>query len=601
MKSSMKKIISAILVLVLVFAMAPMAFAWQWDDPIDGPIHGEINAIVTANQTIALNDELDVYCTITGVDYDVTYIGTSIQWYSSNPDVIRIVDNPTESDTVIGVKAVGTGSATISASVTVNYMNGVKAYDYDTTTITVTGTGIEVSPWTKSINVGESFDLSVKGVGFGGKISYFSDNPSVATVDSYGRVTGKGAGTTNIWAEWAGYSDYCSVNVKGSANIITALTPTTQSRNVNLGTSQADLKNNFDTIYGYYTDAHGTYRTVACPVSWSSYNYNPNTAGVYTFNGTVSAPKGYQLAGNLSNTVTATVTVVKSYSLVMSLTPSTFRVGETATLTVKLTDANGRGVSTIGGANVQIALDYAYGCVTLSKYYMTLNSNGTGSVTVTGVSKGTETITAVAWGNGQEICGTGAYVTVDAASSQKLPFVDVPNGAWYYDDLVSVVNMGLINGKTPYQYKPDDNMTYAEAIKIAACMNQYYYNGRVTLTNGTGNWYDTYVTYAKNNGIPCAYTDLNAKITRADYVHIFYNALPASCFEKINYIAAVPDMAASNAAYSEVLALYNAGVLTGSDSYGNFNPFSYIKRSEVVTIIARMMDNSARKSFTLAR
>lgn len=601
MKANMKKMISAILVLVLVFAMAPMAFAEQWDDPIDGPIHGEINAIVTANQTIALNDKLDVYCTITGIDDDRTYIGTSIKWFSSDPDVIRIIENPTESDTIIGVKAVGVGSATISAAVTVNYMYGVKLYDYDTTTITVTGNGIEVSPWTKSINVGDSFDLSVNGVGLGGKVRFFSDNSDIATVDSYGRVTGKGAGTTNIWAEWAGYSDYCSVNVKGNTNVITALTPTTQSRSVNMGTSQTDLKRSFDTIYGYYTDAKGTYRTVACDVSWSSYNYNPNTAGVYTFNGTVSAPRGYQLAGNLSNTVTATVTVVKSYSLYMSVAPSAFCVGETATLTVKLTDANGRGVSTIGGANVQIALNYAYGCVTLSNYYMTLNSNGTGSVTVTGASKGTETITAVAWCGGQEVCGTGAYVTVEAASSQRLPFVDVPNGAWYYDDLVSVVNMGLINGKTPYQYKPDDNMTYAEAIKIAACMNQYYYNGKVTLTNGTKNWYDTYVAYAKNNGIPCAYTDMNAKITRADYVHIFYNALPESCFNKINYIAAVPDMAVSNTTYDEVLALYNAGVLTGSDSYGNFNPFSYIRRSEVVTIIARMMDNNARKSFTLSR
>lgn len=95
--------------------------------------------------------------------------------------------------------------------------------------------------------------------------------------------------------------------------------------------------------------------------------------------------------------------------------------------------------------------------------------------------------------------------------------------------------------------------------------------------------YDTYgcVTLSKY------YTTLNAKITRAEYVHIFYNALPEACFNKINYIAAFPDKTVSSSAYGEVLALYYAGVLTGSDSYGNFNPFNYIKRSEVVTIIAR--------------
>lgn len=136
-ESKHEKSISMILILVLVFAKAPMAFAEQRYDSIDGAIHGEINAIVTANQTIALDDELDVYCTITGIDYDVTYIGTSVEWFSSDPDVIRIIENPTESDTVIGVKAVGVGSATISASVTVNYMAGVKAYDYVTATVTV--------------------------------------------------------------------------------------------------------------------------------------------------------------------------------------------------------------------------------------------------------------------------------------------------------------------------------------------------------------------------------------------------------------------------------------------------------------------------------
>ena len=41
--------------------------------------------------------------------------------------------------------------------------------------------------------------------------------------------------------------------------------------------------------------------------------------------------------------------------------------------------------------------------------------------------------------------------------------------------------LGVINGKTETEFKPDDLLTYAEAIKLAACMSQVYLNGKVTL------------------------------------------------------------------------------------------------------------------------
>ena len=50
-----------------------------------------------------------------------------------------------------------------------------------------------------------------------------------------------------------------------------------------------------------------------------------------------------------------------------------------------------------------------------------------------------------------------------------------------------------------------------------------------------------------------------------------------------------------------VFALYNAGILTGSDKYGTFNPSSNIKRSEVAMIVTRVAIPSARSVFTLER
>ncbi|MCL1919334.1 MAG: S-layer homology domain-containing protein, partial [Peptococcaceae bacterium] len=88
-----------------------------------------------------------------------------------------------------------------------------------------------------------------------------------------------------------------------------------------------------------------------------------------------------------------------------------------------------------------------------------------------------------------------------ASLAAGIPFDDVPASAWYYHDVETAYNSGLINGRSATKFKPDDNMTVAEAVKLAACMHQLYHDGAVTLKNGTPNWYDTYMAYAFSNGI----------------------------------------------------------------------------------------------------
>ena len=61
-------------------------------------------------------------------------------------------------------------------------------------------------------------------------------------------------------------------------------------------------------------------------------------------------------------------------------------------------------------------------------------------------------------------------VTVGAAG---LSFADVKESDWFYDDVQIAVESGLVNGKSPTSYAPNDNLTYAEAIKLAACMNSF--------------------------------------------------------------------------------------------------------------------------------
>ena len=172
-------------------------------------------------------------------------------------------------------------------------------------------------------------------------------------------------------------------------------------------------------------------------------------------------------------------------------------------------------------------------------------------------------------------------------------------------DVEKAHKSGLINGKTATLYAPNDNMTVSEAVKLAACMHQLYHDGAVTLQNGPVQWYSTFMAYALANGIIEA--DLSGRanevITRQEYVYIFYAALPAGEYTAINTIAdnAIPDVPLTSTSKfaQRIYTFYRAGILTGSDGLGTFNPTSNIKRSEVAAILTRMFDASARKVFSL--
>lgn len=180
------------------------------------------------------------------------------------------------------------------------------------------------------------------------------------------------------------------------------------------------------------------------------------------------------------------------------------------------------------------------------------------------------------------------------------PFVDVKENAWYHDEIVNAVGTGIINGKSKTEFKPDDLLTYAEAVKLAACMRQKYDDGKVTLKNGSP-WYQTYVDYCKEKKIIKKDFSFTENATRAGYMEIFANALPEEAFGEINKIpdGSILDVEDSATYAHYVYKLYRAGIVTGVDADHNCNPEANIKRSEVAVIIARMMDKNDRVEFTM--
>lgn len=185
-------------------------------------------------------------------------------------------------------------------------------------------------------------------------------------------------------------------------------------------------------------------------------------------------------------------------------------------------------------------------------------------------------------------------------------FTDVTQDSWYYEDVDNAVRLGIINGKSETTFAPDDNLTYAEAIKLAACMYQLYKDGSVYLVSGGNHWYETYVNYAKDHGIITdnffkKVNNINEKATRAGYMEIFASALPDEALECINNVpdGSIPDVPMVHESAIGIYKLYRAGILTGVDSNHNCKPEDNIKRCEVAAIITRMMDETKRLTFSM--
>ena len=189
------------------------------------------------------------------------------------------------------------------------------------------------------------------------------------------------------------------------------------------------------------------------------------------------------------------------------------------------------------------------------------------------------------------------------------PFVDVIEGQWWYDDILKAYARGLVNGMTADTYVPKGELSIAQAIKLAACMNQLYTEGEVTLENSpTQPWYQSYVDYCTEKGIidGSGYENYGYAITRRQFVEIFHASLPESDYVAINTIpdGSIGDITATGSWVDDVYDFYRAGILTGYTAGGeyaahDFGAESSITRAEVATIMNRMFDHSARQLFEI--
>ena len=176
------------------------------------------------------------------------------------------------------------------------------------------------------------------------------------------------------------------------------------------------------------------------------------------------------------------------------------------------------------------------------------------------------------------------------------PFTDVDEDAWYYNEVKTAYELGIINGRGNGIFDPDGSLNIAEAITMAVrtcCI----YAGQPLPSVDCDPWYKNMVDYAVENDIIISdeFADYLAKATRGDMIDIFAFALPFSEYQRINRVVGIPDTNDSCA-----YLLYNAGILIG-DENANCNIKADVKRGEAAAIINRLAIPDNRKSVTGVR
>lgn len=180
-------------------------------------------------------------------------------------------------------------------------------------------------------------------------------------------------------------------------------------------------------------------------------------------------------------------------------------------------------------------------------------------------------------------------------------FTDVAADVWYADSVKNTYELGLMNGTSENTFSPSGMFTLAEAVTVAARMHNIHNGGDGKIPAAAGEWYQGAIDYCTDNGIITKnqFSDFTKNATRAEMVGIMRAALPDSSWNAINSVNALPDVNKVTPYSEDIFLMYNAGVITGSDMYGLFQPYAYITRAEVATIVTRMADSSYRKTLSL--
>ncbi len=123
----------------------------------------------------------------------------------------------------------------------------------------------------------------------------------------------------------------------------------------------------------------------------------------------------------------------------------------------------------------------------------------------------------------QQVAYGEILVATSHLIAQALPFADVDPNAWYYEYVLELYELGVIEGYADGLFRPAQNVSRAEALKIILLTADVNVGNGITNQFSDvppGSWYMKYIAYAVDNGIVEGYGDGTFKpdqnITRAE-------------------------------------------------------------------------------------
>ena len=115
------------------------------------------------------------------------------------------------------------------------------------------------------------------------------------------------------------------------------------------------------------------------------------------------------------------------------------------------------------------------------------------------------------------------------------PFSDVKGTDWFIDDVIYAYSKGLIEGTTPTTFAPNSNLTYAQAVTLAARMHQLCPSVYENLQNnaaapilGAGVLTGLFIKYSKHNGFKAA-DKLNLRQNGYTVAHLYQDYALKHC------------------------------------------------------------------------
>lgn len=187
---------------------------------------------------------------------------------------------------------------------------------------------------------------------------------------------------------------------------------------------------------------------------------------------------------------------------------------------------------------------------------------------------------------------TGESENTNSLKEIDVKFTDIEGVTWASEAIIALADKGIINGKETGIFKPDDNVTREEFVKIligAMNMANVQYSGNAFTDVNDSDWFCKYVNIANENqivrGTGNGKFGVGENITRQDMAVMLYNALIYKNADIASKEPNFDDMAdVSEYAKQAVNALYGMNAINGV-SETLFEPLGFATRAQAAKVV----------------